>query len=257
MAVFSPQILTNSPALTVTVQDSGNPPVTYAQIKNSLGQYVYLVEAFYIYSDVFNQLTGTINYNRYDVDGNKIITNIATTVDPYQDQNAILIDLNDFSTDVVLNGNSSISATILPNATIQLKMYTKRITNSFSKNLEAFKYQEFISNRPNFFDNYGNLKSIQETNYYIEQKSLQAGEEGVFGGNLVLGQDGVSYAQRFINKINGMPIGGITYLIDKDGNRIEEKVEEQKVINQENDKIPVVLLSVAAISIAAYLLQKK
>ena len=41
MPVFNVQILNNSPALEVIVQDSGVPAVTYSQIRNSLGQYVY------------------------------------------------------------------------------------------------------------------------------------------------------------------------------------------------------------------------
>ena len=97
MAVFNVQILNNSPALIIEVQDSGVPSVTYSQVKNSLGQYVYLVEAFYLYSTVPQQLTGVVNYNRYDADGNKIVTNIATTVDPYQDNNlSIVVDLAHF-----------------------------------------------------------------------------------------------------------------------------------------------------------------
>lgn len=253
MAVFSPQILNNSPALEVTVQDSGVPPITYAQIKNSLGQYVYLVEAFYVYCTNLSQLIGTINYNRYDSDGNKIVTNIATTVDPYQDNTAIVVDLNQYGTDVVLNGNSSFSTTILPFAEVQLKMYTKRITNSFGRNLENFIIGEWLANRPDFFDNYGNLAAIQKTNEYIQHISLMKGLNGVFGGNLVLGEGNKSWSPEG-NK--DLPDGG-TY-VDKQGNVVEvKKEEEEQVINQEQDKVPVVLLSIAAISLAAYLFQKK
>ena len=43
--IFTPTIINNTlPAVAVTVADSGVPPVTYNQIRNSLGTYVYNVE---------------------------------------------------------------------------------------------------------------------------------------------------------------------------------------------------------------------
>lgn len=50
MAVFSPTILVNTtPPLVVTIADPGSPGVTYQQFQNSLGQYVYLVQGFYVF----------------------------------------------------------------------------------------------------------------------------------------------------------------------------------------------------------------
>ena len=252
MAVFNVQILNDSPALEVTVQDSGVPAVTYAQIKNSLGQYVYLVEAFYMYSENLSQLIGLVNYNRYDSDGNKIVTNIATTVDPYQDNTSIVVDLSDYNTDVVLNGNSSFSATILPNADVKLTMYTKRINNSFGKNLQAFLHGEIISHNPNFFDNYGNLASIIALNEYLSVKPNPPATDGNFGGNLVMGA-GKTWERdngHTLYRRNELPIKG-----EQGFNKKEVEIKED-IINQDNDKVPIVLISLAALSIAALFVKK-
>lgn len=253
MAVFNVQILNNSPALLVEVQDSGVPAVTYSQVRNSLGQYIYLVEAFYMYCTNLSQLIGLVNYNRYDSDGNKFVTNIATTVDPYQDNTSIVVDLSDYGSDVVLNGNSSLSATILPNADVKITMYTKRITTSFGRNLQEFLYGEIISNNPNFFNNYGNLASIIALNEYLSERPNPPATDGSFGGNLVMGQgkswereDGETLYRR--NEIPNKGQQGFN----------EVKVEEVKedVINQDNDKVPIIMISIAALSFAALLIKK-
>lgn len=257
MAVFNVQILNNSPALIVEVQDAGVPAVTYSQVRNSLGQYIYLVEAFYMYCTNLSQLIGLVNYNRYDADGNKFVTNIATTVDPYQDNTSIVVDLSDYNTDVVLNGNSSLSATILPNAEVKLTMYTKRITTSFGRNLQEFLYGEIISNNPNFFDNYGNLASIIALNEYLSVRPNPPATDGTFGGTLVMG------AGKTWERDNGNTLYRRNELPVKGQQGFDEKVEEVKaeevkedIINQDNDKVPIVLISLAALSIAALFVKK-
>lgn len=150
---FSPTVTVNvTPALTVQVADSGVPPVTYNQVKQSMGSYVYLVKGFYVYSTSYSQLIGVINYQRYNSDGNQNLTNIATTVDPYQGATAIKVDLKDFATPIVFNGNSSIATTILANTYVQIQFYTARITNSFGENLNNFLEMEKITGKHNFFD---------------------------------------------------------------------------------------------------------
>ena len=173
MATFSP-IITNvssSPALVVTVADPGVPGVTYNQLKNSLGQYVYLLQGFYLQATTLPQLIGAIKYLRYDADGNQIVTNITTTVDPYQDQKSIIVDLANFETDVIFNGNSSVQATILPFEQVQLKMFFRRITSSFGRNLINFLVQERKANKPEFFDNYGNIFRIAQDNFLAQQSA--------------------------------------------------------------------------------------
>ena len=81
--IFTPTIINHTlPQVSVTMADSGVPPISYNQVKSSLGNQVYNIEGYYIQSPNLKQLIGTIQYNRYDVNGNKGITTIATTVDP-------------------------------------------------------------------------------------------------------------------------------------------------------------------------------
>jgi len=164
--IFNANIINHTlPA--VSVNSDSN--VTYAQIKNSLGQQVYKAEEFYLYSTNFSQLIGVINYNIYDVSGNQNITNIVTTTDPYQVVSSVFVDLTQREKPIILNGNSNFSTTILPNTYLQFQLYNRRITNSFGMNLFNFKELEKIT-KTNFFNNYGHpIEEIQAVNNEIMQ----------------------------------------------------------------------------------------
>lgn len=172
MPVFPVQILNNTiPALTIEVADSGVPPVTYQQVKQSLGAQVYKILELYLYSLNMNQLLGVIQYQRFDSDGNQRFSSIATTIDPYDGNSvATAINLRNYEEDFILNGNSSFQTTILPNTYVQVKFWAERITNEFSRNLNNFAQIEVDANKPNFFNNYGALlPEIRETNLEIEK----------------------------------------------------------------------------------------
>ena len=111
MPVFPVQIINNTiPSLSVEVADSGVPPVTYQQVKQSLGSQVYKINELYLYSQNINQLLGIIQYQRFDSDGNQTYSSIATTIDPYSGNAiAITIDLKKYEDNFILNGNSSFS----------------------------------------------------------------------------------------------------------------------------------------------------
>ena len=171
MPTLAVQIINNAtPQVSVEVADAGVPPVTYAQVKQSLGTQVYKVENLYIYSQNINQLLGVIQYQIFDSTGDQNYSSIATTIDPFSG-NSVAIDLNleDYSQDFILNGNSSFSTEILPLTYLQIKFYSKRITNEFGGNLENFRQMEIDASKPNFYNNYGApIAEIQETNKEIE-----------------------------------------------------------------------------------------
>jgi hypothetical protein len=174
MPVFPVQIINNTvPSLSVEVADSGVPPVTYQQVKQSLGSQVYKINELYLYSQNINQLLGIIQYQRFDSDGNQTYSSIATTIDPYSGNAiAITIDLRKYEDNFILNGNSSFSATILPNTYLQVKFWANRITNSFGRNFNNFQQIEEDANKPYFFNNYGSLiKDIRETNVDVEKSA--------------------------------------------------------------------------------------
>ena len=149
-----------APAVSVVVADNvGN--VTYNQLRNSLGNQVYDVQGLYLYSQNASQLIGIINYNIYQSTGDKDVTNIVTTVDPYQFSGSIIVDLKDkVNNPIILNGQSSISTAILPNTYLQIKFLAERTTNSFGMNLQNFNEMQKITNTK-FFENYGET-SLQE-----------------------------------------------------------------------------------------------
>lgn len=132
--VFNVQIINHTiPAISVIVADKGNGisnGATYAEVKQSLGQQTYDVGCLYLYSDNQTQLAGVINYNIFDVNGNAKVTNVVTTIDPYQHANSLLVTLKDkVNIPIILNGNSSVSTTVLPNTFFQVKFLADRVTN--------------------------------------------------------------------------------------------------------------------------------
>ena len=201
--IFSPTIINHAlPQVSVVNNDSGVPPVSYNQIKNSLGNQVYNIESYYIQSTNLSQLIGTIQYNRYDANGDRNITTIATTVDPYQPASAIVGDLQGSETYFILNGNSSLATTILPLTTVDLTLYCKRITNQFGSNLNAFKTMEEIFGKPNFFKDYGDLEEIQKTNELVAKSTIS------FSGDFKK-EDNTAY-----NVLSFIVVGlGIFYLV--------------------------------------------
>jgi len=169
---FNVQIINNTvPALSVQADESGG--ITYDQIKQSLGSQVYEINKLYLYSDNVNQLLGVVQYQIFDSGGTQNYSSIALTVDPYNGNgNAIDVDLTKFSDKFILNGNSSLAATVLPNTYLQIKFYANRVTNSFGDNLNNFKQIEIDANKPNFYDNLGSeIDEIKNTNKKIEESA--------------------------------------------------------------------------------------
>lgn len=144
--LFNVQIINHAlPAISVSVADGGNGVggVTYAELKQSLGNQVYDVGCLYLYSDNEKQLTGVINYNIFDVNGNANITNVVTAVDPYQNVNSLLVKISDkVNSPIIFNGNSSVSTIVLANTFFQVKFLADRITNKLGLINSNFKQME-------------------------------------------------------------------------------------------------------------------
>ena len=136
------KIVHTQPAVSVQIADSGVPPLTYNQIKNSLGSQVYNVQGLYLYSTNLNQLLGVVQYQRFDATGDQSYRSIALTIDPYQGSNALDVDLRKEDAFFILNGNSSFSFTMLPNADLTFKMYNQRIKNTLGTITSNFKIME-------------------------------------------------------------------------------------------------------------------
>jgi len=152
MASFGVTITTNTtPAISVTV--TGN--TTYAQLKNSLGQFVYNVFNVYLFSSLLNQIKGLFNYSKYDSSGNQNLQSILSVISPYQYQSSIYIDTSEKN--LILDGRDFVRFNMLPNSNLQIKLYCDRIANTDS--LDAKGINNFVSvernmNDIDFFDQY-------------------------------------------------------------------------------------------------------
>jgi hypothetical protein len=177
MATFTVNIINRTtPALSVGVETAGSSqssgqnitPVTYSQLKNSLGQQCYKVNGFYLYSTNANQLNSVIKYSIFDSGGNQDIASVVTQIDPFQAIPSLLVDLQTFNKEIILNGNSNVNFTILPFTTIQLKFLSERVSNAFGLNYTNFEMIQEATNTEFFKDTYGSkLQSIIKTNREI------------------------------------------------------------------------------------------
>lgn len=152
MASFSVTVTTNTtPAIIITM--SGN--TTYAQFKNSLGQFVYNVEKIYLASSSQKQISSSLNYSKYDSSGNQNIQSILPVIDPYQDQNTLFLDTS--KKNAIIDGRDYVRFSMLPNVSLQFKIYCDRITNQDKLNesgINNFKSLEQSSGDFDFFEQY-------------------------------------------------------------------------------------------------------
>jgi len=219
-----PAIVINhaTPAISVVNQDSGVPPVTYNQIKQSLGAQVYKVTGLNMYSTNINQLMGNIQYQIFDSAGNQNYTSITNTIDPYAGNVvSIDVDLSRYTANFILNGNSSLATTILPLTNLKVQFYTSRITNAFGDNLENFKQIEVDANKPHFYNNYGSdISDIQSNSLALRD------------------QIGIPSQSSVLNMTGGNKEFALAEGI-------------------QTPEIPLFMMSIAAISIGFYLLKRK
>ena len=176
--VFNVNVVNHTlPAVSVNVADAGqgiNAPVTYEQIRQSLGISIYDVREFFLYSTSYTQLVGVVNYNAYDTDGNRKIVNVVNAVDPYQNTTTLNVDLTKLPCAIILNGFSSVSTVMLPNSFLQVNLKTERVTNSLGLNLTNFDQLNELTNTDFFGETeYGStIADIMATNREIEQENF-------------------------------------------------------------------------------------
>jgi hypothetical protein len=142
--------ITTTPAVAVTASN-----VSYDEIKRSLGDYVYLVERVYLFSNSFQQLNGVVKYQHYDVNGNIKVENLTPTIDPYQSQKSLFYDTKKF--DVILDGQSNLDFNLLPNAEIKIEFFTNRLAKRDALDLltpNNFKTLESSMGKFAFFEDW-------------------------------------------------------------------------------------------------------
>jgi hypothetical protein len=167
MPIFN-AVVTNQPTPAVSVQTIGEP--SYASIRKSLGDFVYKAYQLYLSSPNIKQLSGIVQFKKYDVNGNSTIFDIIPLVSPYQQQNTLFLKMN--RDDVVVNGQDSFQFILLANTTLLLKLYSQQISKeSFvdengkellgESNFQAF---ETATGLFNFFEDFNNNIEWQQSN---------------------------------------------------------------------------------------------
>lgn len=152
MPSFSVTVTTNTtPAIIITM--SGN--TTYQQFKNSLGQFVYNVDKVYLACSNQNQISSALSYSKYDSVGNQNLQSVLPVIDPYQYQNTLYVDTS--KKNIIIDGRDYVRFSMLPNVSLQFKIYCDRITNQDALNnleLNNFKALEEVSGNFDFFEEY-------------------------------------------------------------------------------------------------------
>jgi hypothetical protein len=167
MPIFN-AVVTIQPTPAVSVQTIGEP--SYASIRKSLGDFVYKAYQLYLSSANIRQLSGIVQFKKYDVNGNSTIFDIVPIVSPYQQQNTLFLQMN--RNDVVINGQDSFQFILLANTTLLLKLYSDQVSKeSFvdgdgnpllgESNFQAF---ETATGLFKFFEDFNNNIEWQQSN---------------------------------------------------------------------------------------------
>jgi hypothetical protein len=150
MPVFSVTITSNTtPAISVTMTGT----TTYAQFKNSLGQFVYDVDNLYTFSSNQAQISNVYNYSKYDTNGNQDVQSVVPTIDPFQRQSSLFINTKGKS--LVIDGRDYLRFNMQPNTSLSMKFYAEKIANQDeligASNFDELEYQ---SDNFDFFNEY-------------------------------------------------------------------------------------------------------
>jgi hypothetical protein len=158
------------PAISVTISEGagsgGTSGVTYEEVQQAFVQHNYEVQGLYLYSNQIENLSSTITYNSYDASGNKTIAVISNILDPNQFITASLVDLSSFNGGIVLNGNSFVTPTILPNNTFQMKFLMKSI-NTNSQLSNNFLEMQTLTNSKFFEPPTGSISEFERNDAEI------------------------------------------------------------------------------------------
>lgn len=153
MPVFSVTITSNTtPAISVGMTGT----TTYAQFKNSLGQFVYDVDNLYTFSSNQAQISNVYNYSKYDTNGNQDVQSVVPVIDPYQDQPSLFIKTKGKS--LVIDGRDYLRFDMQPNTSLSMKFYAEKIAvEDGLASADNFKELEYISDNFDFFNDYNEV----------------------------------------------------------------------------------------------------
>ena len=132
------------------------PNITYNQLINSLGTFVYGSDFLYLSSTTYKQINQPFFYTHFDASGNQISTYLAFAIDPYQDQPSIYYETN--PDEIIFDSFSSLTFTLYAQELVYFKMFD--LIEYMGADLEKFGDNAFIQIEKaegiKFFDDYCN-----------------------------------------------------------------------------------------------------
>jgi len=159
MGAFSPSLSTGiSPAISVTSSSVSvnGVGITYQQFLASLGSFNYGTEFIYMSASNYQQITQAIQYFHFDSNGNQVQAYLPFVTDPYQFQPSIYYETE--KDEIVFDGFSSLTFSLIANSVVYLKFYTEIIFMAGEldgKNGSPFQQLEETEG-VKFFDDYCN-----------------------------------------------------------------------------------------------------
>jgi hypothetical protein len=124
MPTYSPTITTYVNGV-VTVTSTDTTP--YNSIINSMGSFIYGIREMYLKANANSQILQSYQFNRYDVNGTLESYVDVPTIDPYQFQSSLFLQLA--KDNVILDGRTSLDFTLEPNETLFIIFYTTQLAN--------------------------------------------------------------------------------------------------------------------------------
>jgi hypothetical protein len=138
------------------------PTITYSQLMQSLGTYVYGSEFFYLSSTTFKQINQPFFYTHFDAAGNQMSSYLAFAVDPYQQLPAIYYETS--PNEVIFDGFSSLTFDLYAQELVFFKMFA--LIEYVGGDLEQFGDNNFEevekAEGVKIFDDYCNYLIDQE-----------------------------------------------------------------------------------------------
>jgi len=175
MPSFSPTVtVQTTPAVLVTSSGASTP--TYEQIRRSLGDNVYNAYEVYFASNNFQQISGVLQFNKYDSNGNITNYDIVPFVSPYQKQKTLFFQLN--SRDTVIDGRNTFQFPLLPNTALNFKVFMEHtsveefIDDNGQNALGQSNFQQFetATGLFNFFQDFNPSINWRESNKVVPQQ---------------------------------------------------------------------------------------
>jgi hypothetical protein len=178
MPSFSPTVtVQTTPAVLVTTSGASTP--TYEQIRRSLGDNVYNAYEVYFASNNFQQISGVLQFNKYDSNGNITNYDIVPFVSPYQKQKTLFFQLN--SRETIIDGRNTFQFPLLPNTALNFKIFMEHtsveefIDDNGQNELGQSNFQQFetATGQFDFFNSFNPSINWRESNKVVpEQKTF-------------------------------------------------------------------------------------